>query len=110
MASEVTVRVKESNAETLNFTLTSNVVGYTLAGKSIRFIVKRYRSDHDVDACFDYTDGPEITVTDAALLKLKVEIPVADLPWGGTYFYRLDVIDAGKPNTAMYGLFIVEDL
>ena len=110
MTTEKEVRVKEGNDETLNFTLASNVVGYTLTGKSIRFVVKDHSSDLDSDANIDYTDSPRITVTDVALLQLRVNIPKEDLPMGGTFFYRLDVVTSGKPNTAMFGLFVVEDL
>ena len=111
MATEALVRVKEGNDETLKFTLTSSIVGYTLTGKTFKFLVKKYKSDDDAEALVTKT-GPSasIVVDDAALLKLSVKIPDTEMPVGNTYFYRLDVIDGTAVNTAMFGPFEVEDL
>ncbi len=111
MATEAPVRVKEANDEVLKFTLTSSVPGYSLAGKSFKFFVKRYKSDPDADSLVSKTGpGSEIVVDDPVLLKVSVKISDAEMPVGNTYFYRLDVIDGTANNTAMFGPFIVEDL
>lgn len=111
MATEKALRVKEANDEVLKFTLTSSIPGYTLAGKSFKFVVKRYRSDTDGEALISKNGpGVDIVVDDAALLKLSVKISDSEMPEGDTYFYRLDVIDGAVNNTAMYGPFVVEDL
>lgn len=111
MATEAPVRVKEANDEVLKFTLTSSVVGYSLAGKTFAFFVKKYKSDDDADSLISKTGpGTDIVVDDPVLLKVSVKVSDAEMPVGNTYFYRLDVIDGAATNTAMFGPFIVEDL
>jgi hypothetical protein len=116
MAQEVPVTVLQHNDRTLEFDLSSDDLSFSLANKSIQFLVKLYKSDDDSLAIIDLSsdDAEEIEITDEAALKFKVKLRGSMLARAGTMFYRADVLDpAVNPpyrNTGLYGPFQVEDV
>jgi hypothetical protein len=56
-----------------------------------------------------YTIGAGLSWVNQQLGKLKLTIPAADIPAAGSFWWRLDIVDAtNAPYTVMYGAFTVK--
>jgi hypothetical protein len=109
MPSEVPLTLYENNDEKLNLTITSNVVAFTLVGKTMEALVKASAAtpDNDAGVWTGSTTGGEIVIEDED--NAYVMIPRAAVTTTKTW-YRVDVITGGLRKTAVYGTLTVVDL
>ncbi len=110
MPSVVPLTLYEANDEKLNFTITSNVVGFTLLGADeIEVFVKASAATPDNDAGVwlgTLTDG-DVVVDDED--SGYVVVPGTALTTTKTW-YRIDIIVDSIRKTAVYGELTVVDL
>lgn len=99
----------ENNDEKMNFTITSNVVGFTLVGKTIEVLVKASAAtaDNDAGVWLGSTATGEVTIVDADEAYAMVPRAAVTLTKG---WYRCDIISGGLRKTAGYGSLTVVDL
>lgn len=109
MPTEVPLTLYENNDEKLNFTITSNVVGFTLVGKTVEVYLKAARTtaDNDAGVWLGTTSGGQVTIVDAD--EAYAEIPASAVTTTKGW-YRCDVISSGLRKTAAYGAVTVVDL
>lgn len=110
MPSEVPLTLYEGNDETLHVTITSNIAGFTLVGKTIETFLKANRATVDGDAGVwkGSTSTGEVVIVDADEATVAVPASVVTTTKG---WWRCDVIDGtGKRKTAGYGPVTIVDL
>lgn len=109
MASQVDLTLYEANDEKLNFTITSNIPGFSLVGKTVEVFVKPSASTADGDGAvwMGSTATGEVTVVDADEVYAEVPSAAVTLTKG---WYRADVISSGLRKTAVYGELTIVDL
>ncbi len=109
MPSEVPLTLYENNDEKMNLTITSNVVGFSLVGKSMEAFVKASAAtpDNDAGVWTGDTTGGEIVIEDADNAYVMVPAAAVTTTKG---WYRVDVISGGLRKTAVYGPLTVVDL
>lgn len=110
MPSNVPLTLYEANDEKLNFTITSNIVGFNLTGvDEVETYVKASAATADNDAgvwkgtvtlgdvVIEGADSGYVIVPSTAVTTTKT-------------WYRIDIISAGLRKTAVYGALTVVDL
>lgn len=100
------LEVYERNDEVVDLTLTYAGQAYNLTGKTIEMYLKPTSATADTDpSVFKLSTATgEIVITNPGTLGQAVaSVPAADLVTAGSRFYRVDIIDAGKRRTALYG-------
>jgi len=103
---EVDIVLAEFNDETLNLTITSNGSAYNITGLELDMYLKPQAgvADGAAGVVKLSTVTGEITITNGAGGLATVAIPNADLTSTGAFtFYRVDIVAAGKKNTAIFG-------
>lgn len=85
---------------------------YSLSGLTLNFYLKPSADTPDSDPSVVKlsTGSGEIVVTDAANGLATVTIAKADLPTAGTYFARVDAVQAGVTKTAGFGPVTITNL
>lgn len=110
MPSDVPLTLYEANDEKLNFTITSNIVGFNLSGvDEVEVYVKASAATPDNDAgvwkgsvtlgdvVIEDDDSGYVIVPNTAVTTTKT-------------WYRIDIISAGLRKTAVFGVLTVVDL
>lgn len=116
MAKLVPITVLQNNDRTLEFDLDTTDSAFTLAGKTIEFFIKDYKSDDDADAVVKLSsvNPDEVEITDEAALKFKVKTRASHNARAAMKCYRADVVDptATPPyrNTGLFGPYEVVDV
>lgn len=110
MPSNVPLELFENNDEKLNFTITSNVVGFSLLGiDEFEVYVKASAATPDNDAgVWKGTVATGEVVIEGAD-SAYVIVDAAGLTTTKTW-YRADIISGGLRKTAVYGALTVVDL
>lgn len=110
MPSNVPLTLYEANDEKLNFTITSNVVGFTLLGvDEVHVYVKASAATLDSDPGVwlgTVTDG-DVVISDAS--TGYVIVPNTAVTTTKTW-YRIDILADSLVKTAVYGALTVVDL
>lgn len=107
------LEVYERNDEVVDLAITFDGAAYNLAGKSIEMYLKPTKgtADNDLAVVLLSTSTGDIVVsgtpTDGTA---EAHIPASDLSTVGSRWYRVDVIDAGKRRTALYGPLRIIDI
>ena len=113
MATELKLKVRQGNDETIQVVVTSDVAGFTLTGKTLEFFIKdrRDRLDSDLLHTTILTSALNggVVVDDPIQRQVTVNVPGSALWKGGEMFYRLDVLDVTARKTAIYGVLEVVD-
>ena len=110
MPTEQALTLYENNDEKLNFTITSNVVGFTLIGTDIEVYLKvaRTTADNDPGVWVGTVDDGDVVIDDADEGYVMIPRSAVTTTKG---WYRIDVIDTGDiRKTAAYGTVTVVDL
>src|SRR5260370_5699238 len=103
---EVDITLAEFNDETLALTITSGGNPYNITGLTLEMYLKQSAGELDTDPNVVKlsTVTGEITITNGAGGLASVAIASANLAASKTYgWYRVDIINAGKRNTALFG-------
>lgn len=108
MPTRVDLTGQVGNDETLKLTVTNTAGGpYDLTDKEFHFYLKRYSSQDDADALIHFTEtSPEVDLVDGPAGRLDVAVNMPPPHW--RYWWRLDVIEAGRRITALYGYLEME--
>lgn len=109
MPTEQALTLYEGNDEKLNFTITSNVEGFTLVGTTIEVFLKVSAATPDGDAGVwkGSTVGGLVVIDDSDSCHANVPNTAVTTTKG---WYRCDVISGGLRKTAAYGTVSVVDL
>lgn len=109
MPTEQALTLYENNDEKLNFTIGSNIDGFTLIGADIEVYLKASRTTPDDDAgvWLGTNDGGEVVIEDGT--TGYAQIPAAQVTTTKGW-YRVDVLSGGLRKTAAYGNVVVVDL
>jgi hypothetical protein len=110
MPSDVPLTLYEKNDEKLNFTITSNVVGFNLLGvDEVEVYVKASAATADNDAGVwvgTVTDGDVVIEgSDTGYVIVPNTAVTTTKTW-----YRIDIIADSLRKTAVYGVLTVVDL
>lgn len=109
---EVDIVLAEYNDDTLNLSLTSGGSAYDITDLELDMYLKAKAGDADnagTTTKLSTTTG-EITITNASQGQATVAIPNADLQASAYTFYRVDVVNDSKKNTAIYGKVAITSL
>lgn len=109
---EIDILLAEFNDETLNLTLTSGGGALNITGLEIDVFLKTAAgaADSDPSTIKLSTATGEVTITSGPGGLANVAIPATDLTGLGIGFWRCDVVNGGKRNTAIYGTVTVTAL
>jgi hypothetical protein len=114
VAVKVDLTLNESNDEDIEVTLTTNKpapgTALDLTGKTLEAYLKPSAATADADgSVWKGTSAAEITITDAVGGKATIAAPGSAVQTTKKW-WRIDVLNAGKRKTALYGDVAVTDL
>jgi len=111
---EVDIGLAEFNDETLALAITSSGSPLNLTGLTLEMYLKTASgiADTDPSTLKLSTATGEITITNAAGGLATAAVASSHLQPGGTVYnwYRLDTVNAGKRNTAIFGKVAITPL
>lgn len=109
MPTQQALTLYENNDEKLNFTVSSNIEGFTLIGTDIEVFLKVSAATPDDDAgvWLGTSDLGDVVIegADTGYAMIPADQVTTTKGW-----YRVDVIAGGLRKTAAYGLVTVVDL
>lgn len=111
MADAVTVPLTEDDNPSRTFQLTSAGSILNLTGATVVAIIKASQSveDNAGPGVYTLTVGSGLTIADAALGKVQLDIPSAVTASPSWWFYKIRVTRNSRTETAITGWICVQD-
>lgn len=108
---DLTMTLYERNDHTAQFTITQAGAPFDITGLTIEITLKGSPQDDDSTGTLLSTATGEVTITDGpnGIGEVDISSTVTAAPATGRFF-KLEVVNAGKRNTAGYGNYKVIDL